>query len=133
MIRFTLCAMVMLLPSVASAETQARFLGGNTYVASAKSCAMLKKLATGTPRNLGSVPQTLDAKGYHSWEGGCTIAKITPRLPGISWTVNLVCSEGATENQKVTETWTRNRTNSLIVAFKGRRQTYTVCEAGAKT
>lgn len=132
--RSQLVGLVMVLvPAIAHAEVQAPFLGASTYATKA-GCMKLKKLAAGTPRNLNSVPDTLDAKGHSSWEGGCMIDKITERLAGKSWVVQLKCSEGAIENAKTTETWTKAPDGSILVKSSGGSTRFYACDVrGAKT
>ena len=110
----------------AFADVQATFLGTATYATRA-GCAKLKKLAAGTPRNLNTVPETLDAKGFLSWEGGCTISKINERVTGKTWTVQLKCSEGAEENVTSTETWTKAPDGSILVNDKGKATRFYAC------
>jgi hypothetical protein len=99
------------------AEVRATFLGGSTFAT----------IATGTPRNLDTVPETLTATGYRSWEGGCTIDKISERLAGKTWRVTLRCSEGAEENVRSTETWTRASDGSILVAANRKTTRFVAC------
>ena len=114
----------------ALADVQATFLGTATYATKA-GCGKLKRLAAGTPRGLNSVPDTVDAKGHSSWEGGCTIDKIAERVAGKTWVVNLTCSEGAIENAKSTETWTKAADGSLLVKAAGSTTRYFACAVPA--
>ena len=112
----------------AAADVQATFLGTATYATRA-GCAKLKTLAAGTQRNLNTVPETLDAKGFMSWEGGCTIATINERVLGKAWTVQLKCSDGAEENVASIETWTKASDGSILVKDKGKSTRFFVCAA----
>jgi hypothetical protein len=137
--RHIIAALSMLAATTGTAfAVDATFLGASTYTASAKDCAKHRAVATGAAkRSLTTVPDTLSAKGYQSWEGGCTIKAIAPnklrQAIGVkSWTVDLICGEGAIENQAVRETWRLNKNGSLTVSGKGKSQTYSVCAVQAK-
>jgi hypothetical protein len=127
-ILFSVAALTALISASAMAA-EATFLGGATYT-TAKDCRKLKALAAGGPRNIQTAPETLTAKGYLSWEGGCTIDKITAGKASNTWTVNLRCHEGAEENQLRTEVWTRQSDGSLMSAFKDEKTKYIACNAG---
>lgn len=109
-----------------SADVEAKFLGAATY-SSAKGCSQLKALASGTPRNLNTVPETLTAKGYLGWEGGCAIERIQEQVKAKRWTVSLRCSEGAVENQRHQEIWERAPDGALLISFKKKRERYVAC------
>lgn len=123
---FTIGALVA--GATGSQAAEASFLGSNVYATPA-GCAKLAKLAAGAPRNLNSVPETLTAKGYETWEGGCTIDKITTTAAGKSWRVAVSCSEGADEGIKSTETWTRAADGSILVNAQGKKTRFVVCTA----
>lgn len=108
------------------ADVVAEFLGGGEY-GLPSDCAKLAKLASGGPRNIQTVPEVLTKSGYKSWEGGCTIARIAPHRSLDRYTVELKCSEGAEENVRRTEVWTR-RGDTLLVQFEGKTETYKRCE-----
>ena len=101
-------------PDAAWADVDAGFLGATVYTTAAD-CPLQKKLVAGGPRNLNTVPETLSAKGYRSWEGGCTFTNIVERYKGRLWTVSMRCSEGATENLPRTEVWRKAADGSLTV------------------
>lgn len=108
-------AVVLFLPAVpAHADVQATFLGKTTYT-TPSDCTKLKALAAGGPRNIATVPEVLTAKGYLSWEGGCTIKSYTERRSGRLWSVSLRCSEGAVENELRTEVWRKTDDGTLRV------------------
>ena len=109
-----------------AADVEAKFLGTATY-ASAKGCEQLKALASGTPRNLNTVPETLTAKGYLGWEGGCTIERVQEQVKGKRWLVSLRCSEGAEENKRHKETWEKAPDGALLVSFKKKRERLVAC------
>lgn len=109
-----------------AADVEAKFLGAATY-SSAKGCSQLKALASGTPRNLNTVPETLTAKGYLGWEGGCAIERIAEQVKGKRWTVSLRCSEGAVENQRHQETWEKAPDGAILISFKKNRERYVAC------
>jgi hypothetical protein len=121
---------LIVLGSAASAlaDVQATFLGTTVYTTTAD-CPLLKKLATGTPRSLTTVPETLTAKGYQSWEGGCSFTNIVERYNGRLWTVSMRCSEGAIENQPRTEVWRKLANGSLTVTAGKTPTTLIACSA----
>lgn len=112
--------------AAAGADVEAKFLGTATY-SSAKGCAKLKALASGTPRNLNTVPETLTAKGYLGWEGGCAIERIQEQVKAKRWLVSLRCSEGAVENRRHRETWEKAPDGAILVSFKKQRERYVAC------
>lgn len=124
-------ALLIFTSVLALADVRATFLGSATYATRA-GCVQLRTLAAGTPRNLNTVPETLDASGHRSWEGGCSIEKITERVAGKTWTVNLKCSEGAIENAKSTETWTKATDGSILVKAAGTTTRLYACQARGK-
>jgi hypothetical protein len=132
----TAALLLALIPTAYAAE--ATFLGKSTYTASAGDCEKLQALARGAAKpSLTTVPDTLTAKGYRSWEGGCTIANVKAnrvrQAVGIkSWTVNLVCGEGAVENQQSRETWRQNRDGSITVTGASKSQRFSVCAIPGK-
>ncbi|MDX2257611.1 MAG: hypothetical protein NW205_01715 [Hyphomicrobiaceae bacterium] len=80
-------------PPAAGAAERAEFLKG-TY-ATADGCRKLQKLAAGTPRSVETVPETLDAEGFHGWEGGCRFTRIFEHEAGKVWIGLMFCVEGA--------------------------------------
>lgn len=111
--------------SSALADVEAKFLGKSTY-STARGCQMLKALAAGATRNLNTVPQTLDATGYHSWEGGCEIERIAEQVKGKRWLVALHCHEGAASRRQH-ETWERAPDGALLVTLDKKKYRYTQC------
>lgn len=77
----------------AAATERAGFLAG-TYAAG-KGCEMLAKIEAGGPRTVETVPETLDADGFHGWEGECDFTKVFEHEPGKVWIGLMVCVEGA--------------------------------------
>lgn len=110
----------------ARADLTADFLGEGVFGLKSD-CAKLAKLAAGGPRNIQTVPETLTRNGYRSWEGACSITRIAPHRSLARYTVELKCSEGAEENMKRTEVWTK-RGDTLYVQFEGKTETYVKCE-----
>jgi hypothetical protein len=130
--RIALVATILLALAIPSAHAvEAAFLGTTTYATPA-GCAKVARLAAGIPRNLNSVPETLTAKGYMSWEGGCTIEKITPKVAGKSWSIVISCSEGAEESVKSTETWTSGDDGSILINAQGKKTRFVACAASKK-
>lgn len=74
------------------AGESASFLTGQ--YATAEQCAKLRKIEAGTPRNVETAPELLDATGFHGWEHGCTFTKVFEHEPGKSWAAIMICSEG---------------------------------------
>ena len=110
--------------SPAAADVKAAFLAG-TYTATASDCKMVQALAAGTPRNLNTVPVTLDATGLHSWEGGCTFTRIRADWDRKTWRATARCGEGAITG--VTDSITLVRTSPT--AFTIRRASDKKAEA----
>jgi hypothetical protein len=113
-------ASVLLSAHAAAAEVTATPLGqsvlGRSVYTTAKDCPLYKKLAAGGPRNLNTVPETLTAQGYRSWEGGCTFTNIVERYKGRLWTVSMRCSDGAIENRPRTEVWRKAADGAITVS-----------------
>jgi hypothetical protein len=127
--RKLIVTLVLLISSAPCAfAAEATFLGKATY-ATSQGCAQVAQLAAGRQRNLNSVPETLTAKGYLSWEGGCRFDKITPIVANRSWVVTTSCSEGAEENVKSTETWTKAADGSIMVNAGGKKTRFVACAA----
>ena len=112
--------------SCAQADVTATFLGDAVY-GWKSDCAKLAKIARGGPRNIQTSPELLSATGYQGWEGGCTIAKISARASVGRWRVDLICHEGAEDNMKRTEIWTK-RGDVLTVTHDGKSETYERCQ-----
>ena len=119
-----LAAIVCVIPAKA-ADVEAPFLGAAVYSTS-QGCKKLQALAAGGPRNISTVPETLDRKGYHSWEGGCEIERIQQQVKGKRWLVALHCHEGP-ETQRQHETWELAPDGALLVTLKAKKFRYTKC------
>jgi hypothetical protein len=109
-----------------AADIQATFLGQTVYTTAA-SCPAYKKLVAGGPRSLNTVPETLSASGYASWEGGCRFTNIDERYKGRIWTVSMRCDEGAIENVARSEVWRRQADGSLTVTLDKTSTTLIAC------
>ena len=81
-------------PAAMAGET-ASFIAG-TYVMEGR-CEKLAALAAGGPRNVETVPETLTAKGFDNWEGGCAFTSIQEKEKGRVWTAKLSCGQSADE------------------------------------
>ena len=90
--RFILIALAMVAASAASAKERATFLAGQ--YATAEQCKKLRLVEAGGPKNVGTVPELLDADGFKGWEHGCQFTKIFEHQPGQSWLALMICSEG---------------------------------------
>lgn len=120
-----LSVVVIAAASPSRADVEAKFLGAATY-STVKGCQKLKALAAGATRNLNTVPETLDAKGYHGWEGGCEIERIAEQVKGKRWLVALHCHEGAESNRQH-ETWEKAPDGALLVTLNKKKLRYTQC------
>ncbi|KAB2845950.1 MAG: hypothetical protein F9K44_16200 [Hyphomicrobiaceae bacterium] len=98
-------ALSLVVAMLASAAAQqknalkAAFIDG-AYTIGTKGCAKLKAIERGGPKSLNTVPWTLDADGFHGWEGGCTFSKITEALKGKEWLIEAECAEAAEESKE---------------------------------
>ena len=92
----------------AAEELRADFITGT--FASEGRCAMVAALDAGGPRNVETVPETLAAAGFESWEGGCTFEKIIEKAKGRVYLTTMRCHEGPEE-------WTE--TNTFTVESDG--------------
>ena len=92
--RTLLIALLLTAATAAGAKERATFLTGQ--YATAEQCAKLRLIEAGTPRNVETVPELLDADGFKSWEGRCEFTKVFEHEPGETWLVFMVCSEGLT-------------------------------------
>lgn len=92
----------------AAEELRAAFIAG-TYALKDR-CAMVAALEAGGPRNVETVPETLTATGFDSWEGACTFEKIVDQEKGRVFLTTMRCHEGPEE-------WTE--TNTFTVESDG--------------
>lgn len=77
----------------AMAKEKASFIDG--VYSSADGCLKLARIEAGGPRNVETVPWTLDADGFHGWEGSCEFTRVLEHEPGKEWVAIMVCVEGA--------------------------------------
>jgi hypothetical protein len=114
-----LCALILAsaaaTPSARGAEVKATFIAGTW--ATEDGCEKLVKIAAGTPRSVETVPETLSAAGYDTWEGGCTFSEVKETAPGQKWAVKTLCVDGPEE-------WSDVETMEFDAA--GKRLTVTV-------
>jgi len=110
--------LTLLATSSANAAETASFIEG-TY-ASKKGCEMLKALQQGTPRNLQTVPETLDKSGFAGWEGSCEFVKIFKHGTKL-WTAIMYCVEGATAAPSLAS-FLRHEDGSYDVSFQNAEQ-----------
>lgn len=118
--RLGLACVLMSAPVLFSAgaragDVKAPFITG--IWATEEGCGKLAKIDGGTPRSVETVPETLTADGYTTWEGGCTFSEIKEAAPGRKWSVKTSCVEGAEE-------WSGDETLELDAT--GKRLTVTV-------
>ncbi len=114
--------------SASGAEVKAAFITGTW--ATEEGCQKLAKIASGTPKSVETMPETLTQDGYATWEGGCTFSEIKETVPGRTWSVKTACVDGAEE-------WSDDET--IVLDETGKRLTVTVedkttvfvrCESG---
>jgi len=96
-------------------ELKASFIIGTW--ATEEGCQKLAKIAAGSVRSVTTVPETLTADGYDTWEGGCTFSEIKETAAGRKWSVKTACVESAEE-------WSDSETMELDET--GKRLTVTV-------
>ncbi len=77
-----------------AAQERATFLAGQ--YATADQCEKLRKIEAGTPKNVSTAPELLDADGFHGWESDCRFTKVFEHEPGRSWAALMICSDGMT-------------------------------------
>lgn len=104
-------------PAALADGVMGTFLGPGTY-ASPEGCRKIKALEAGAPRNVSSVPETLTAEGFESWEGGCEFLKITEVEKSRRWQASMACNEGPEETVEI-DTFTRNADGSFNVQVEG--------------
>ena len=78
---------------------KATFVDGS-YTIGPQACAKLKAIERGGRKSLNTVPWTLNADGFHGWEGGCTFSKITEAHKGKEWLIEADCAEAAEESKE---------------------------------
>jgi hypothetical protein len=113
--------------SPSSAEVKAPFVDG--VWATEEGCRKLAELAAGTPRSVETVPETLTADGYQTWEGGCTFTSIEETERGRTWTVQTSCAEGAEEWSDTERVELDAANGRLEVTVDGKATEFVRCEA----
>lgn len=117
-----------LVTTAAEAKEQAAFIDG-TFATEA-GCAKLEALATGTPRNVETVPDVLTKDGFLGWEGSCEFTRIHEHEAGKVWIGLMYCVEGATMAPQ-TYAFIKGGDDSFEVAATGEDepQVYRRCDA----
>ncbi len=82
-----------LAPAGMAAE-KAAFIDG-TY-ATPEGCRQLQALRDGASQSIETVPETLTAEGFQSWEGACRFTKTFEHEPGRVWLGLMFCAEANT-------------------------------------
>ncbi len=122
---------VLMLAALASspsaAEVKAPFVDG--VWATEEGCRKLADLAAGTPRSVDTVPETLTADGYQTWEGGCTFASIEETEKGRAWTVKTSCADGPEEWSDTERLELDDANGRLKVTVDGKTTEFVRCEA----
>lgn len=109
----------------ALAGKKANFINGT--FATADGCKKLDALAAGAARNVGTVPETLTADGFQSWEGGCTFTSIKQKVKGRKWVARMACGEAAEEHTE-TDTFVRLDDGRLKVTVEGKATIFERCK-----
>jgi hypothetical protein len=93
-------------------------------------CESLVALDAGGPRTVETVPETLTAEGFKTWEGGCDFAGIEEEVEGRVFVATMTCTDGADE-WKETDTFTVDPADrSITVAVDGESSRYVYCGSG---
>lgn len=124
-----LIAIALAVSTAAIAKDRAAFLVGQ--YATAAQCEKLRKIESGTPKNVGSAPELLDADGFHNWEGACEFTKIFEHEPGKQWVALMICSDGLSVTP---ETYVFSKTDGqdsfdVSESDDDAPETYTRCDA----
>ena len=117
-------------PTTALAGAKARFLGEDTY-STVEGCAKLKALASGAPRNLNTVPETLTASGYQGWEHNCYFTSIKPIRKDKTWRVGTQCMEGP-ERWQAVEAFERQPDGSFKITSSNKTTSFVRCAVGKR-
>lgn len=103
---------------VCADQVQAKFLGVGIY-ATKDGCEKLAKLNAGQAEpNVSTVPETLSASGFKSWEGSCSFKSIDEITEGKAYKAKLSCIDGGEEWEEA-DTITRNDDGSYTVIVDG--------------
>jgi hypothetical protein len=128
--RLFVLALALVATTAAVAKERATFLVGQ--YATKEQCEKQRKIEAGGPKNVGTVPELLDADGFKGWEGGCEFTKIFEHDPGRSWLALMICTDG---NATTPETYVFTKTegeDSFEVAHAEDDEgpaSYTRCDA----
>jgi hypothetical protein len=127
-----LIAAALALSTAAAAKDRATFLTGQ--YATAAQCEKLRKVEAGGPKNVGTVPELLDADGFHNWESSCEFTKIFEHEPGKQWLALMICSEGPSVTPETYVFSKNDGENSFDVSDSDDEapDTFTRCDAEAK-
>lgn len=96
-----------------------------TYVMEGR-CDKLAALEAGGSRNVETVPETLTAKGFESWEGGCTFASLKETDKGRVYEATMHCSDAA-EEWTETDTFSVGTDQSITVTVDGTSTRFVTC------
>lgn len=127
---FLTLALAVFATAAAEAKDRATFLTGQ--YATDEQCAKLRKIESGTEKNVSTVPELLDAEGFHSWEGGCEFTKVFEHEPGSSWLAFMICSEGASITPETYVFTKHENEDGFVVSHSNREEapeTYKRCDA----
>lgn len=129
MLRLVFACLIATTPVALQAKESASFLQG-TY-ATEEGCQKLQALAAGTQPSLETVPDTLTANGFKSWEGSCEFTKIYEHEPGKVFLGLMFCVEGQTLTP-VNFVFVKNDDGSFEVAATGQDapEQFKRCAAG---
>jgi hypothetical protein len=116
----------VLVAAPAAAGETASFITG-TYAMEGR-CAAWAAIEAGGPRNVETVPETLTADGFSSWEGGCSFVSVKEVEESRRWVATMECGEEVEE-------WTEEDTFNLdpasgriSVTVEGKTSVYERCD-----
>lgn len=113
----------------AAATVKATFLGAHTYTTDA-GCKKLAAIAAGGPENVGTIPETLTADGFSTFEGGCSFLSITDKGRGV-FVARMACSESADESEE-TDTFTLLPGDRVNVSVDGKDTMFQRCDSSER-
>lgn len=124
-------AMVLLLADSAAAAAKdktASFING-TYAMEGR-CEKWAAIQNGGPKSVETVPETLTAAGFESWEGGCEFLSIKEKVKGRKWTARMECWDAA-EHTFETDTFELDpKSGNIKVTTDGKPSVFVRCDEG---
>lgn len=111
-------------PSLAGEK--AGFIDG-TYVMNGR-CEAWRAIRDGGPMNVETVPETLTADGFRTWEGGCSFSSIKEIEPGRRWLARMSCTEAAEEWVEEDTFELDATTGKITVTVEGKASQFERCD-----